>query len=59
MSVSEIEAHFESMTTTNDEDGNPIKWHVCLFKDVDGHIRWLLSKPETREIDVTEKLLGM
>ena len=57
ISVSEIEAHIDSMLTSNDEDGNPIKWHVCFFKDIDGHIRWLLSKPETREIDVTDKLL--
>ena len=39
------------------EDGNAKHWHIVFLKDKEGQINWLLSKPEIREVEVTEKLL--
>ena len=39
------------------EDGNAKHWHIVFLKDKEGQINWLLSKPEIREVEVTERLL--
>lgn len=57
LSVPELEAQLEAMNASLDDEGNAKHWHVVLFKDPDGHIRWLLSKPEIHEIDITDKIL--
>ena len=57
MPVSELESHLDALNTSVDEDGNAKHWHIVFLKDKEGHINWLLSKPEIREVEVTEKLL--
>jgi len=57
MPVSELESHLDALNTSVDEDGNAKHWHIVFLKDKEGQINWLLSKPEIREVEVTEKLL--
>jgi hypothetical protein len=57
ISIPELETQLEAMNASLDDEGNAKHWHVVLFKDPDGHIRWLLSKPEIHEIDITDKIL--
>lgn len=57
MSVPEIESQLESLNNTKDANGNPLYWHIVFLKDANGRINWLLSKPHTHEVDITDKLL--
>ena len=42
---------------STDDDGNPIYWHIVLFKNPDGSTSWLLSKPDVHEINVDKWLV--
>lgn len=55
--VSEIESQIEGLNYSQDGNGAPSYWHIVFLKDKDGNIKWLISKPETHEIDITNKLL--
>lgn len=55
--VSEIESKIESLNYSQDSNGNPSYWHIVFFKDKDGKMTWLISKPKVHEIDITNKLL--
>lgn len=57
MPVSEIERQLEGINNTKDANGNPLYWHIVFFKDTNGRMTWLLSKPNTCEVDITDKLL--
>ena len=57
MPVPEIERQLEGMNNTKDANGNPLYWHIVFLKDTNGRITWLLSKPNTHEVDITDKLL--
>jgi len=55
--VSEIESRIKSLNFSKDGNGNPLYWHIVFFKDGNGKMTWLLSKPKVQEIDITNKLL--
>lgn len=55
--VPEIESHIDGLNYSKDSNGNPSYWHIVFFKDKNGMMKWLISKPETHEIDITDKLL--
>ncbi len=41
-----------SLNNSKDEDGVITHWHIILFKDIDGTMNWMLSKPEIEEIEI-------
>lgn len=49
-----IEANLERLNCSVDDDGNVAHYHIVLFKNPNGRITMLLSKPNIEEIDVTE-----
>lgn len=55
--VSEIERQIDSLNFSKDSNGNPSYWHIVFLKDENGRMAWLLSKPNTHEVDITGKLL--
>lgn len=50
--VSEIEKRTSGMNTSTDDDGIVRHWHVVFFRDTNGHMTQLLSKPDLQEIDI-------
>lgn len=52
-----IESYLDNLNVSVDEEGNISHWHIVFFKDNDGKMTMLLSKPEIKEIDITEYLL--
>ena len=50
--VSVIESLTPSMNSSVDEDGEISHWHIVFFKDENGHMSQLLSKPSLQEIDI-------
>lgn len=57
MSVSDLESHLDALNTSIDDEGNAKHWHIVFLKDKEGRVNWLLSKPEIREVEITEKVL--
>lgn len=57
MPISELESRLDTLNTSVDKEGNAKHWHIVFLKDKEGHVSWLLSKPEIREVDVTDKIL--
>lgn len=55
--ISEIELQIEGLNYSQDSNGNPSYWHIVFFKDKNGKMSWLISKPKTHEVDITNKLL--
>ena len=43
-----------NMNYSADSEGKPKHWHVVLFRDQDGHMTQLMSKPEIVETDMNE-----
>lgn len=56
--VNEIESRIDSLNNSKDEDGNISHWHMVFYRDGDGKMTWMLSKPEISEIDVTHLLIN-
>lgn len=52
--VSLIEKHVGALNISKDDDGKITHWHMVFFKDLDGKMTWLLSKPELQEISIDE-----
>lgn len=50
--VSLIEKHVGALNISKDDDGKITHWHMVFFKDLDGKMTWLLSKPELQEISI-------
>ncbi len=50
--VSFIEEHIDRLNVSRDEDGSITHWHIVLFKDVDGTMTWMMSRPDIEEIDI-------
>lgn len=44
-------------TSVNNDTGEVSHWHIVFFKDVQGAIKMLLSKPTITEIDITKYLI--
>ena len=55
--VSLIEEHIERLNNSKDEDGSITHWHIVLFKDTDGTMTWMLSKPEIEEIEISDYMI--
>ena len=55
--VSLIEENLDKLNISTDEEGNITHWHIVFFKDSDGHVTWLFSKPEIKEISVDEYVM--
>lgn len=55
--VEEIEKRLDTLNYSKDEDGNISHWHMVFYRNNEGRVTWMLSKPENVEIDVTEYLL--
>ena len=53
----ELIAKKENLNFSTDDDGEPAYWHVVLFKNPDESVTWLLSKPETNEVNVDKWLV--
>ena len=52
-----IEENLEKLNVSTDEDGNITHWHMVFFKDKEGHMTWMFSKPEIMELSVDEYLM--
>lgn len=55
--VSLIEKHVGALNISKDDDGKITHWHMVFFKDLDGKMTWLLSKPELQEIPIGEYIM--
>lgn len=49
--------HLEHFNVSVDAEGNISHYHIVLFKNADGRMTMLLSKPILKEIDVTDYLV--
>lgn len=52
-----IERNLDAINTSRDDDGKIKHWHIVFFKNADNHMTWLLSKPESREINIDQYIL--
>lgn len=57
MPVKIIEERLELLRTSWDDDGNVTHWHIEFYKDKNDRWTWMLSRPESSEIDIDEYLL--
>ena len=57
LSVSFIEKHIDRLNISKDEDGLIKHWHIGLFKDVDGKMTWMMSKPDIEELNIESFIL--
>ena len=55
--VSFIEKHIDRLNISKDEDGLIKHWHIGLFKDVDGKMTWMMSKPDIEELNIESFIL--
>lgn len=53
-----MEEYLEKMNTSVDDEGNVKHYHVVLFKNPDGKMTMLLSKPFIMEIDISDYVVG-
>lgn len=52
--VEEIEKRVDNLNLSKDEDGNISHWHMVFFKDTNGNMTWMLSKPEIIEENINQ-----
>lgn len=45
-------------TSVNSETGEISHYHIVIFKNPDGKMTMLLSKPALREIDISDYVVG-
>lgn len=57
MPLNVLESYLDNLNISTNEDGEIDHWHVVIFKDVNGKMTMLLSKPELQEIDISQFLL--
>ena len=55
--ISLIEENLDKLNISVDEDGHITHWHIVLFRNEDGHITWMFSKPEIKEINVDKYVM--
>lgn len=53
-----IESHLSELNNSVDTDGNIKHYHIVIFKNPDGKVTMLLSKPDIQEIDISEYVVG-
>jgi len=49
-----LKEKLDNMNVSYDDEGNPSHYHIVLFRDPDGSMSMLLSKPELKEINIDE-----
>lgn len=54
--VEEIEKQIDRLNASLD-DGEISHWHIVFFKDANGKITWMFSKPEIEEIEINQYLI--
>ena len=52
-----IENVLDNLNYSSDAEGQPKYWHIVLFRDRDGKMTLLLSKPTIKEIDMNQYIL--
>ena len=58
LSQEEIDNHIsETNTSVDSETGETKHWHIVFIIDKEKRIKWLLSRPEMHDIDITDHLL--
>jgi len=55
LSINELESTKINLNHT--EKGDSIYWHIVFLKDEKENMTWLLSKPDLKEIDITNKVI--
>lgn len=53
-----IEKFLDRLNMSYDEEGNITHYHIVLFKNPNGKVTMLLSKPNLIEVDITEYIVG-
>lgn len=53
-----IEKFLDRLNMSYDEEGNITHYHIVLFKNPNGRVTMLLSKPNLIEVDITEYIVG-
>jgi len=53
-----IEGYLEHLNNSVDEAGNIKHYHIVIFRNPGGSVTMLLSKPNVKEIDITEYIVG-
>ena len=53
-----IESHLNELNNSIDSEGNIKHYHIVIFKNTDGKVTMLLSKPDIQEIDISEYVVG-
>lgn len=53
-----IESHLNELNNSIDAEGNIKHYHIVIFKNTDGKVTMLLSKPDIQEIDISEYVVG-
>lgn len=49
-----IEKNIDRLNVSKDDEGTITHWHIVLFKDTDGTMTWMMSKPSIEEINIDE-----
>lgn len=55
--VAKLEAILDNLNYSVDKDGKPKYWHIVLFKNREGNMTQMLSKPLVQEIPMDEYLI--
>ena len=53
-----IESHLNELNNSIDSEGNIKHYHIVIFKNTDGKVTMLLSKPDIQEMDISEYVVG-
>ena len=56
LAVEEIEKQIDRLNASLD-DGEISHWHIVFFKNANGKITWMFSKPEIEEIEINQYLI--
>lgn len=55
--IDEIEKRLDNINESKDDEDNISHWHIVFFKNDDGNIKWMLSKPNIIELTITEYMI--
>lgn len=55
--IKTIEDNINALNFSKDDDEKIAHWHMVFFKDTEGNMTWLLSKPELVELDINEYII--
>lgn len=52
-----LKENMDKLRYSTAEDGSISHWHIVFFKDSSGHMTWLWSVPEVKEIDIDQFIM--